>query len=238
LLKPIEIENKDFKKALRGYREEEVDSFLDIVKEDYESIIQENLRLTEKLQMYIDQVNKYENIEDTLKATLITAQTTAEDTCSAANKKAKIIVEEADLKARQIIEQANNRIVEIRKEYDSLVREFKIFRNKFKSLLEDETKSIDDIFYDVDDNLGNVFEGTALYSRMDNNFNHSFDSEYSSLVKHEVVSSKDSEKEMSIEAIEASLRAKDDKGKLEDIEEPNLDSKKDDPNDEAAITCN
>ena len=101
--------------------------------------------------MYNDQINKYENIEETLKATLITAQTAAEDTCSAAHKKAKIIVEEAELRSRQIIEQANNRVIEIRKEYDSIVKEFKIFRNKFKSLLEDEIRSVDDIFSDIDE---------------------------------------------------------------------------------------
>ena len=151
MLTPVEIENKEFKKGIRGYREDEVDEFLDIVKEDFENIYRENLDLKEKIRMYNDQIYKYENIEETLKATLITAQTAAEDTCSAANKKAKIIVEEAELRSRQIIEQANNRVIEIRKEYDSLVKEFKIFRNKFKSLLEDEIRSVDDIFSDIDE---------------------------------------------------------------------------------------
>ena len=151
MLTPVEIENKEFKKGIRGYREDEVEEFLDIVKEDFENIYRENLDLKEKIRMYNDQINKYENIEETLKATLITAQTAAEDTCSAANKKAKIIVEEAELRSRQIIEQANNRVIEIRKEYDSLVKEFKIFRNKFKSLLEDEIRSVDDIFSDIDE---------------------------------------------------------------------------------------
>lgn len=151
MLTPVEIENKEFKKGIRGYREDEVDEFLDIVKEDFENIYRENLDLKEKIRMYNDQINKYENIEETLKATLITAQTAAEDTCSAANKKAKIIVEEAELRSRQIIEQANNRVIEIRKEYDSIVKEFKIFRNKFKSLLEDEIRSVDDIFSDIDE---------------------------------------------------------------------------------------
>ena len=164
MLTPIEIENKEFKKGLRGYRDEEVDEFLDIIKEDYESLCREHTALKEKLGLYQDQVNKYENIEETLKATLITAQSAAEDTCSAANKKAKIIVEEADLKARQIIEQANNRVIEIRKEYDALVKEFKIFRNKFKSLLEDEIRSVDEIFYDVDEKCVNAFEGTTVYN--------------------------------------------------------------------------
>ena len=151
MLTPVEIENKEFKKGIRGYREDEVDEFLDIVKEDFENLYRENTDLKEKIRMYNDQINKYENIEETLKATLITAQTAAEDTCSAAHKKAKIIVEEAELRSRQIIEQANNRVIEIRKEYDSIVKEFKIFINKFKSLLEDEIRSVDDIFSDIDE---------------------------------------------------------------------------------------
>lgn len=164
MLTPIEIENKEFKKGIRGYKEEEVDEFLDIVKEDFELIYRENLELKERLRLYQDQINKYENIEETLKATLITAQSAAEDTCSAANKKAKIMVEEADLKSRQVIEQANNRVIEIRKEYDTMVKEFKIFRNKFKSLLEDEIRSIDEIFYNVDDNTISGFETTTMYN--------------------------------------------------------------------------
>ncbi len=163
MLTPIEIENKEFKKALRGFKEEEVDEFLDIVKEDYEYLYRENLELKEKVKLYQDQINKYENIEETLKATLIRAESVAEDTCSAANKKAKIIVEEADLKSRQIIEQANNQVIEIRKEYNEMVKEFKIFRNKFKSLLEDEIRSIDEIFYNVDNQDMKVFETRTVY---------------------------------------------------------------------------
>ncbi|MBO3446109.1 MULTISPECIES: DivIVA domain-containing protein [Clostridia] len=164
MLTPIEIENKEFKKALRGYKEEDVDEFLDIIKEDYELLYRENSELKEKVRLYQDQINKYENIEETLKATLITAQTAAEDTCSAANKKAKIIVEEADLKSRQIVEQANNRVIEIRKEYDYLAKEFKVFRNKFKSLLEDEIRSIDEIFYNVDNQELVEFETKTMYN--------------------------------------------------------------------------
>ena len=40
----------------------------------------------------------------------------------------------------------------MRKEYDNLVKEFKVFRNRFKSLIEDEMENIDEIFSDVDEN--------------------------------------------------------------------------------------
>ena len=100
--------------------------------------------------MYKDQVGKYSSIEETLKETLITAQSAAEDTTNAANKKARVIVQEAELQSKQMIDKANNKVVEIRNEYESLVKEFKVFRNKFKSLLEDEMKNVDDIFNDVE----------------------------------------------------------------------------------------
>ena len=158
MITPVDIENKEFKKGFRGYNEEEVDDFLDSVKEDFENLYRENLDLKEKLKLYQEQVSRYKSIEDTLNATLITAQTAAEDTCTAANKKARIIVEEAELKSKQIIEDCNERIVDLRKEYDSLVKEFKVFRNKFKSLLEDEIKNIDEIFYDVDEHCKEPFK--------------------------------------------------------------------------------
>ncbi len=48
MIAPIEIENKEFKKVLRGYKEEEVDEFLDLVKEDYEQLYRENAELKGK----------------------------------------------------------------------------------------------------------------------------------------------------------------------------------------------
>lgn len=81
---------------------------------------------------------------------MITAQSAAEDTTSSANKKARIIVQEAELQAKQMIDRANNKVVEIRNEYEALVKEFKVFRIKFKSLLEDEMQNVDQIFSGID----------------------------------------------------------------------------------------
>ena len=151
MITPIEIQNKEFRRAFRGYSEDEVDDFLKIVTEDFESLYKENMDLKEKVNLYQEQVSRYKSIEDTLNATLITAQSAAEDTCVAANKKAKIIVEEAQLQSKHIIDETNNRILELKKEYDNLVREFKVFRNRFKSLIKEELDTLDEIFYDVDE---------------------------------------------------------------------------------------
>ncbi|WP_101773020.1 DivIVA domain-containing protein [Peptostreptococcus faecalis] len=169
MITPEILETKEFKKGFRGYSEEEVDVFLDEVKVSYEALFKENEALKEKLEMYKDQVGKYSSIEETLKETLITAQSAAEDTTNTANKKARIIVQESELQAKQIIDKANNKVVDIRNEYESLLKEFKVFRIKFKSLLEDEIKNVDDIFSDIESdkedfnqvNSPVAFEGTG-----------------------------------------------------------------------------
>ena len=70
MITSMDIENKEFKKGFRGYHEEEVDEFLDLVKEDFENLYRENLDLKEKLKLYQEQVSRYKSIEDTLKETL------------------------------------------------------------------------------------------------------------------------------------------------------------------------
>lgn len=150
MITPLDIENKEFKRGLRGYKEEEVDEFLDEVKEDFEKLYKENIELKDKLGGITDQVNRYKNIEETLKNTLIIAQNTAEEVNTNASKKAQIIIEEAELKARKIIEEANNQVIQIRKDYEETRKGFKLFKSRFKSLLENEIRTIDETFDDIE----------------------------------------------------------------------------------------
>lgn len=48
-LTPMEIFNKDFKQAMRGYDMNEVNEFLDVVIRNYEEVLQENEYLKEQL---------------------------------------------------------------------------------------------------------------------------------------------------------------------------------------------
>ena len=48
-LTPMDINNKEFKRGLRGYNAEEVDEFLDEVVENYEEMYKENSNLKEKV---------------------------------------------------------------------------------------------------------------------------------------------------------------------------------------------
>ena len=50
MITPADIEYKEFTKAVRGYKEEEVDAFLDLIIVDMEKLIRENRKLKEELQ--------------------------------------------------------------------------------------------------------------------------------------------------------------------------------------------
>ncbi len=41
MITPLDIQNKEFPKVVRGYKEEEVDSFLDLLTLDLEKILEE-----------------------------------------------------------------------------------------------------------------------------------------------------------------------------------------------------
>ncbi|RAL25904.1 DivIVA domain-containing protein [Thermoflavimicrobium daqui] len=48
-LTPMDIYNKEFKNAIRGYDVNEVNEFLDVVISNYEDVLEENKRLKEQL---------------------------------------------------------------------------------------------------------------------------------------------------------------------------------------------
>ena len=48
-LTPLDLQNKEFKRALRGYHEQEVDSFLSRVCRDYEILYRQNQELQEEI---------------------------------------------------------------------------------------------------------------------------------------------------------------------------------------------
>ena len=62
MITSMDIENKEFKKGFRGYHEEEVDEFLDLVKEDFENLYRK-FRFKKKIKLYQEQVSRYKSMK-------------------------------------------------------------------------------------------------------------------------------------------------------------------------------
>lgn len=103
MITPMDIHNKTFSKKLRGYADDEVNSFLEEVVSDYERIYREHREMEEQMDSLKSRLAHYEKMEATMSSTLVMAQETAENVKTTAKKEADVIVREAQNKAAQIV---------------------------------------------------------------------------------------------------------------------------------------
>lgn len=112
-LTPIDITNKRFRRALRGYRSSEVDEFLAEVGADYEAVVLENARLREQVAQMQQELERYRAMEEAMKEALVLAQRTADELRATAHKEAEILRAQAELQIRQQFEQQRKAIADL-----------------------------------------------------------------------------------------------------------------------------
>lgn len=146
VITPLDIQNKEFKKSLIGYKSKDVNSYLDYINRDYEKLYRENIELKDKIGVLTEQIKQYNNLEETLKNTLIIAQTTADEVTTSSRKKAELILEEAELDARERINEAKEKVKSIKGEYEYLNKEIYIFKSRYEALMESQLVTIQDFY--------------------------------------------------------------------------------------------
>ncbi len=148
MITPLDIQNKEFKKSIvRGYKTKDVDSYLDSINDNYEKLYKENIELKDKVGILTDQIRQYNNLEETLKSTLVIAQSTADDVTSSARKKAELIIEDAEIQAKNRVNIAREEVKSINEEYNYLKREIFIFKTRYESFIRSQLISLEE-FYD------------------------------------------------------------------------------------------
>lgn len=98
-LSPLDIKRQQFGKSFRGYEPDEVDAFVKQVASQWESVLDELRLATERNRELEQKLKHYERVELALQEALETARETARRSEEAAERKAKIIIEQAELKA-------------------------------------------------------------------------------------------------------------------------------------------
>ncbi|WP_404409042.1 DivIVA domain-containing protein [Jeotgalibacillus malaysiensis] len=135
-LSPLDIHNKDFSRGFRGYDEDEVNEFLDHVMRDYELVLREKKELEEKLNNHTERLGHFTTIEETLNKSIVVAQEAAEEVKRSASKEAKLIVKEAEKNADRIVNESLTKARKIALEIEDLKKQSKVFRTRFKMLIE------------------------------------------------------------------------------------------------------
>ena len=144
-LTPMDINNKEFKRALRGYCADEVDEFLDQIVENYEELYKENANMKEKITNLNEKVEHYSKIEATIQNTLLLAQNAAEQAKNSAKKEAEMMVKNANETAQKVMDKAHNDVISINDEYERVKQEFIKFRAKYRNFMNTQLETFDDL---------------------------------------------------------------------------------------------
>ena len=136
MLTPLDIHDKEFSKSMRGYKPEEVDSFLDQVIKDFESLFRENHDLKEKIQKSLEESERIKELEASLQKTLLMAQQMVEDQKKQAERESELIIWESKKKGEKILEEAQVKLFQINANIDQLKLYEKQLNSKFRGFLE------------------------------------------------------------------------------------------------------
>lgn len=135
-LTPLDIHNKEFAKVFRGYSEDQVDEFLDLVVAEFERLIRVNEELQSTLSSLESRVEHYKGLEETLKNAIVLAQKTSDQIKEAAVREADAIKAQAVADADRIRDEANLALKKSYEEVEEQRNRLLKFKVQLKSFLQ------------------------------------------------------------------------------------------------------
>ncbi len=140
---PLDIRQKRFEVAMRGYSKKEVEGFLELTAAEFEDVVRENIGLKEELKRTQARLEQHLEREKTLQETMVTAQRISEDLQAQAKREASVIRAEAELQADKIIASANNRLVDLSRDMSELKRQKVQFESQLESVIDAHRKLLE-----------------------------------------------------------------------------------------------
>jgi len=140
---PLDIQQKQFPYKFRGFDDEEVYAFLELIREEMEDLLRENASLKESAIRLENQIKEHRDMETTLRETLVTAQQMVEEYKSNARKEAELLVKEAELRSDAIVKEAQEKVIKIHEDIVDLKGIRRHFKEELKRLIEGHLKMID-----------------------------------------------------------------------------------------------
>jgi cell division initiation protein len=127
----------------------EVDTFMELIANEYTTVIQENEQLNKQLVKLETELKNYKEVEKTLKQTLYNVQETSQISKENSQKEAILIKREAELAATQMLERARADVQKMRQEVISLHNQKQSFIARLKHVLSSQMELLEVL--DMDD---------------------------------------------------------------------------------------
>ena len=155
MITPVDIEQKEFTRGVRGYKEEEVDTFLNLIILEMENLIRTNREFSDENSKLKEELATSRNTESEVLETLETAKRLMSEISASAEKRAEVLLKNAELDADLIRREARETSERFMDESKSIRTRVSALREKYKNLLEAELERFDmlsaDIFTEADD---------------------------------------------------------------------------------------
>ena len=143
MITPADIENKEFSRVKKGYSEEEVDEFLDLIIVDMEKLIRENHQLKNELSKAHTQVDKHMSTETSIYETLESARSLMNDIAASAERRAEILLKNAELEASLITREAKESIAKYTEEGNKIKNRVDMLKERYRIMLEAEMERLE-----------------------------------------------------------------------------------------------
>ncbi len=140
---PLDIQQKQFRRVLRGYDRQEVEAFLALLATEFEELVKEAMALREAARRKDEDIAEFRSRERTMQETLITAQKASEEIRETARKEAEITLSEAELQAEKIVQGAHSRFLRIVDDINELKRQRVQFEGNVRALVESHLKLLE-----------------------------------------------------------------------------------------------
>lgn len=157
MITPHDIDVKEFGRAVRGYKTEDVDKFLDEIILDLQQLLDENRKLKETVADLNADLRQYKKSESSMLNTLESAKKLMGDISLSAEKRAEVIINNANANAEAIQREARESISKLTEEGEKLAVRVKKFKDRYKEMLREELNQIDGSTEDLIEELEREF---------------------------------------------------------------------------------
>jgi len=139
---PLEIRKHEFKRSFRGFDPIEVETFLEMIADIYENLLNEKNKLTEERIRLDTELANYQKVEKTLQETLLNLQENKTQSRENSKREADLITNEAKVEAEKLIEKARREVSSLKEEIMVLKTQKYSFATRLKYLLHSQIELI------------------------------------------------------------------------------------------------
>lgn len=157
MLTPSDIEKKVFSKSMRGYNADEVDEFLDQIIMDWKLLMSENKSLHSQIETLKEEIGHFRKREVSVLGTIESAKRLMSDISDSAEKQAEVILKNAHLDAEVIQKDAKESVSRLTRESEQMLQRMNRFKERYRRLLQDELKSLENSTSDILDEFERDF---------------------------------------------------------------------------------